>query len=257
MTQTFTTADGNSMAIFESGEGSLDVIWAHGWGQTHEAFAPVAAGLGGDVRHYLLDFPGFGASPRPNVPWSTVEYGDFAAQWLASLPKKPRLWIGHSFGCRVGVRVASRHPGLLDGMILIAGAGIRPPVPFARRITRYWRGRAFATLKFLARSEEARNNLRARWGSADYRNAGPLRETFVRVINEDLTGPAKTIQIPVRLIYGERDTETTVSVGRKFEAALPHGSLTVLPRFGHLDILTAGRFQLQPIIQDVIRDMRR
>ena len=63
---TYNGPGGNAMRIFQTEEGTREIIWAHGWGQTHDAFVPAIAGLAADAQHIALDFPGFGASPLPS-----------------------------------------------------------------------------------------------------------------------------------------------------------------------------------------------
>jgi len=113
----------------------------------------------------------------------------------------------------------------------------------------------FSLLKRLAPSEDAKERLRQRWGSADYRNAGIMRPTLVRVLQDDLTASASRIIAPVRLIYGADDVETPLSVARKFESLIPQSELTILPGYGHLDVLTAGRFQLQVLIKEFVGEL--
>lgn len=249
------TPSGSLMNTVEFGSGPAEIVWAHGWGHSHKAFLAVAEGLGEGYHHVLLDFPGFGASPLPPKAWGTLDYAEFVAAWLKERPQTRRIWIGHSFGCRVGVRIAARHPGLIDAMVLVAGAGIPRPLSLPEQLRRMVRRWLFKIGKALARSEAAREKLRAKFGSADYKAAGPLRATFVKVVNENLTEDARAITIPVKLIYGEADTETPVSVGRLFEKAIPKARLAVLPRYGHVDILSAGRFQLQAQIKEFLRSL--
>jgi pimeloyl-ACP methyl ester carboxylesterase len=239
-----------SMHVVEFGTGPCELVWAHGWGHSHKNLQPVAEGLGNEYHHYLLDLPGFGATSRPAEPWGTIEYAEFVADWLMAQPRRPRLWIGHSFGCRVGIRLACRHPELLDGLVLIAAAGLPVRRPPLERMKRGLRKRIFSLLKALAGTEATREKLRQRWGSADYRNAGPLRATFVKVVNENLADDAARISLPVLLIYGEADAETPVSVGQAFARLMPNAKLQVLQRYGHVDILANGRFQLQSRIHD-------
>lgn len=255
MVETYTGPGGNAMRIFATEEGPREVVWAHGWGQSHDAFVPAIAGVLADAQHIAVDFPGFGGSPLPSRAWGTEDYADFVAGWLAARPRKPRVWIGHSFGCRVGIRIASKHPHLLDGMILIAAAGIPAPRSLYKQAVRVLRGYTFKTLKVLAPSESLRERLRDYFGSADYRRAGPLRDSFVKVVNENLTGLARQISLPVHLVYGAEDTETPVAVGRLFQKAMPNAQFTIVPHYGHLDILSSGRFQLQPIIRAFLRDL--
>ncbi len=254
---TFRSASGAELRVTEFGSGDIDLIWAHGWGQSHQSFMAVIQGLAGLGRHLVVDFPGFGGSPPPPAPWGTVDYAELVAEWIGQLPQGPRVWIGHSFGCRVGIRLASRHPTLVNGLLLIAAAGIRPPIPFWKKAQRSGRGILFRVLKGIALSEPARERLRSRWGSEDYRRAGALRATFVKVVNEDLTDDARRITLPVRLIYGESDSETPVTVGRIFAGLIPDSRLDVLPRYGHLDILTNGRFQLQALVKAFVQDIAK
>src|SRR5947199_6674289 len=89
-----------------TGPGSPLLIWGHGWGHTHAGLLPIAEAVQGIAPSLLVDFPGFGASPMPPAAWGTADYADAVAEWLAGLPAKRRVWIGHSFGSRVGLRLA-------------------------------------------------------------------------------------------------------------------------------------------------------
>ena len=128
MRKTTVRIGGADIAVFEpegdSRPGAPLFVWAHGWGHTHRNMLPLAEAtrrLGGSV---LLDLPGFGDSPPPPGPWGTEDYADAVAEFLAARPPERRIWIGHSFGCRVGLQLASRHPGLIGGLFLIAAAGL-------------------------------------------------------------------------------------------------------------------------------------
>src|SRR5579862_818189 len=87
-----------------------ELVWAHGWAHSHLSLLPLAEAMRGRVDSRLVDLPGFGASPPPPGPWGTEDYADAMAGWLASLPLRKRVWVGHSFGCRVGLQLAARHP---------------------------------------------------------------------------------------------------------------------------------------------------
>jgi pimeloyl-ACP methyl ester carboxylesterase len=123
-------AGGAELAVFhldsQPGTASPLLVWAHGWGHTHANLLPLAEAMRPSAESALIDFPGFGASPLPPEVWGTAEYADAVAEWLATLPPGRRLWVAHSFGCRVGLQLAARHPGAVDGLFLIAAAGLRP-----------------------------------------------------------------------------------------------------------------------------------
>lgn len=226
------------------GNGATHLIWAHGWGQDHRAFLPLATQMERAGAHTLLDFPGFGASPPPPADWGTGDYADAVAHWLATLPRGRRVWIGHSFGCRVGLQLAARHPGIVDGLFLVAAAGLprrRPPAQRARMAAKV------AVYKLLGRLDALGLPV-ARWragfGSADYRAAGAMRPILVKVVREDLSEVAARVACPVQLVYGARDDDTPPELGHRFAALIPGSRLVVLDGFDHHTILAEGRHQL-------------
>ncbi len=273
-----------------------ELVWAHGWGQSHRALLPLAEAMRRAARSTLLDLPGFGASPEPPAAWSTAEYADAAAEWLGAINATPapspasgggpgwrsgastsndgdslhyphpnppplagegnvraaeraalmrRVWIGHSFGGRVGLQLAARHPGAIDALCLIATPGL------PRRRSPWQRGRiamrrsAFRLARLVTPEGPARERLRARLGSSDYRQASPLmRQVLVKAVTENLGDAARAIRVPVLLVYGDRDQDAPLDIGQGFASLIPQSRLVVLRGFGHLDILTDGQHQL-------------
>lgn len=75
---------------------------------------------------------------------------------------------------------------------------------------------------------------RARFGSADYNSAPPvLRQTLVKVVNEDLTDLLENITASTLLIYGENDTDTPVSDARIIESRIKDSGLCIIKGAGH------------------------
>jgi pimeloyl-ACP methyl ester carboxylesterase len=236
----------------------LQVIWGHGWGQDHRAFLGLVAGLEQQAAHTLIDFPGFGRSPPPPAVWGTADYADAVASFIDAAPRARRLWVGHSFGCRIGLQLAARHPELLDGLFLIAAAGLPPSRTLPRRLTIAVKVAVYKALKTLERVGLNVAAFKDRLGSADYRSAGVMRPVLVKVVREDLTDVARAVRCPVYLLYGALDTQTPPALGERFVALLPHAHLQVLPRLDHDTILTAGshqvQFQLAQFITRVARE---
>ena len=113
-----------------------ELVWAHGWAHSHASLAPLAEAMRPRADSRLIDFPGFGASPPPPSAWGTQDYADAMAEWLAGLPPRRRVWVGHSFGCRVGLQLAARHPAAVDALFLIAAAGLQPHRSLMTRMRR-------------------------------------------------------------------------------------------------------------------------
>lgn len=241
-------AGGVDLAVFiPDGDSptATQLIWAHGWGHTHRNMLPLADAMRHSVRSTLVDLPGFGASPPPPGPWGTEDYADAIAEWLSREKPARRIWIGHSFGCRVGLQLAARHPGLIDGLFLIAAAGL------PRRRTSWARARmtarrsAFRLVRLLTPEGPSRDRLRRRFGSADYRAAGPeLRPILVKAVNEDLSAVARAVRVPAMLVVGDRDRDTPPELSERLVRLMPQARLVVLRGFDHLDVLTEGRHQI-------------
>jgi pimeloyl-ACP methyl ester carboxylesterase len=171
------------------GEGSPDVLALHGWGRRGNDFAATLAGRSG----LAPDLPGFGASPMPGEVMGADDYADIVAGILQIFDRPPVL-VGHSFGGRVAVCLAAKHPEavgpvILTGVPLIRqGTGRRPPLGY--RLAR-WMHRGGML------SEERMESLKRRRGSSDYRAVtGVMRDILVKVVNESYEGQLSSIPNP-------------------------------------------------------------
>lgn len=232
------------MNFIEIGEGDKpSVVFAHGWARSHHDFIPAAESLGSAARSMLVDLPGFGATPRPETAWSTADYADHVAEFLIDRKTGPIVWVGHSFGGRVGLRLAVRHPELLRGLVIVAGAGIPRQRVYWDRLRGELRRRQFHVLSALAGADEARRDiLERRFGSPDYvesRKLG-LRDIFLKTIAEDQSPDLPRISAETELLYGALDTETPVEIGRRMAELIPKARLTVFPAFDHFSVLFRG-----------------
>jgi pimeloyl-ACP methyl ester carboxylesterase len=83
--------------------------------------------------------------------------------------------------------------------------------------------------------------LRGRWhralGADDYANAGPLRGTFVRVVNHDLRELLPSVQAPTLLLWGAADDATPLGDGETMARLIPDARLIAFPGAGHYSYL--------------------
>ena len=74
----------------------------------------------------------------------------------------------------------------------------------------------------------------AHFGSAEYRTLSPLmRESYKKIVGEDLREDAAKITVPVLFINGEHDRETPVSSAEIYHAQVRGSNLIVLENCGH------------------------
>jgi pimeloyl-ACP methyl ester carboxylesterase len=223
---------------------ATELVWGHGWGQTHAQLRELADSARHIGPSWLIDFPGFGASPPPPGSWGTAEYAATIAGWLGERGGLRRVWIGHSFGGRVGLQLAARYPALVSGLFLIAAAGVPPRSASWKRLRLGARKCTYKAARTLVPEGRGREWLRRRLGSADYARAGLLRPVLTKVVAEDLSDVVGAVQCPVMLLYGDRDRETPPEIGYRIRSLSARADLFILHGFDHYDILTEGRHQV-------------
>lgn len=218
------------------------VLLLHGWGASMQLVEPLAqrlAPLG--YRVYSLDLPGFGATPPPPDAWSVHDYANFVLEFLNQHALEQVLLFGHSFGGRLGLVLGAQEPARVSRMALANSAGVRAQPSRAGRLRLSAYRAALRTLRTLRLSAQAgalRDWYRSRYGSADYRAAqGVLRDTFVRVVSEDLLPYAARVQVPTLLFWGDRDEDTPLWQGRLLEQTIPDAGLVLWAGAGHYSYL--------------------
>jgi pimeloyl-ACP methyl ester carboxylesterase len=185
-----------------------------------------------------VDLPGFGETGLPPEPWGVAEYADWTRALMDELGLERPSIVGHSNGGRIAIHLASHHPGRVDKLILVDSAGIRP-----KRGFRYYRRVGMAkTAKHAARllgpaGRALQRRVLARTASSDYANAGPLRPTFVKLVNEDLTPLLSQIRASTLLIWGDQDDSTPLADGQTMERLIPDAGLVVLKGAGHFSYI--------------------
>lgn len=225
----------------DSGEGDRTIVLMHGWGCDHTTLASIErTALQCGYRVVNVDFPGFGKSQEPSDVWGVEEYTALIEELVSTLGIERPVLLGHSFGGRVGILYASRHPEV-DKLILVDAAGIKP-----RRSLGYYR--KVYTFKFIKhmmyllygreKAEKKLDARRAKAGSSDYAGASPMmRRILSKVVNEDLTYALPSVKAPTLLIWGENDTATPLADAKKMERPIPDAGLVSYPGCGHYSFL--------------------
>ena len=229
------------------------VVFGHGWGRTYRDFIPVAEALAPVASSYLVDFPGFGDTPRPDETWGTQDYAAHMLDFLKTEYGLSRfLWVGHSFGGRVGMRIAATQKEAIAHLFLVASAGVPRTRSMLQKLNGRRRGWEFKYRKSMAKGDAELQALESQYGSLDYiqsRETG-LRDIFVKTVNEDQTDTLGEITCPTTLIYGGQDHDTPVEVGQKLAAGIPTAELIVCPHYDHISILDRGRHQIALCIKE-------
>jgi pimeloyl-ACP methyl ester carboxylesterase len=227
---------GDSRVFGESyGTGPARVVWLHGWARSSRDFAAAARLLADQgVASVALDLPGFGSSPAPHRAGGARHYAELIVPTLREIADGPLVLVGHSFGGRVAVVVASQHPDLVGELVLtgvpqLVNLGTSARSPFMYRVIR-WLARRHLL------SESRLEAARQKYGSSDYRNAqGVLRDVLIATVNETYESELLTLTVPTSFVWGEDDRDVPLEIATR-AGALVQGPTTVevVTGVGHL-----------------------
>lgn len=221
----------------KSGKKGKDIVLLHGWGQNTEMMSFIAEALGKHFVVYNIDFPGFGKSEEPFSAWGCNEYTEFLREFCIKNKIDNPIFIAHSFGCRIAVRYAYRYGAYK--MVLTGAAGIRDK----RSLSWYLKTYSYKLGKKLL-PKQVVENYSNKVGSEDYKNtSGIMRQTFVKVVNDDVKDLLKDIEAETLLVFGENDEATPLSKGKMMEKLMPNAALVVFENDDHYAYINqANRF---------------
>ena len=159
-----------------------------------------------------------GKSAPPDAAWSVGDYAAHTKRLLAALGiVRPRV-VAHSFGGRVALKLLAE-----DGFsraLLTGCAGVVPKRGFSYRV----RVGTYRLCRRLFPRFAERH-----FGSAEYRSLPPLqRESFKKIVNEDLTPLLPLVRVPTLYVFGEKDEQTPLYMARRLQAETPASALVCM-----------------------------
>lgn len=221
------------------------VVFLHGWRAEGRIWGPVARALSQaepTIQAYAPDLPGFGKSGMPRGPFYLQDYAEAVREFIEKIGGKICL-VGHSFGGRIAIKLASQNPQLISKLILVDSAGIRvrPPFAFFKKLVAKLL-KPFFTPDFM---QPWRRRIYQWLGAEDFVTTPELTRVFLNILNEDLTPLLPQIKIPTLIIWGEQDQETPLWMGKQLHSQIPGSRFEILASAGHFSFID----QLQEFVK--------
>ena len=207
------------VSLLQRGEGE-DLVLLHGYLACKESFYYQIEALSARYRVTAFDFWGMGASAPPDGPWSVSDYAARTRALLGELGIARVFLLAPAFGGRVALTLLAAVTDCFPYGLFAGCAGIPPRrgLAYAARV------RAYRAVRRLAPRFAERH-----FGSAEYRTLSPrMKESYKKIVNEDLTPCLAKIRSRVLYVFGERDTATPPYMARALHAGTAGSGLIFL-----------------------------
>jgi len=207
----------------------------HGWGSCAERWEKVKKILVQQgLKVIIPNLPGFGKAQPPSQPWSVDDY----VEWVKELSEKNNLsqffLLGHSFGGRIAIKFAIKYPQKISGLILSGVPAIKEKLNIklhtARALAKFSSRFSFLPFYNFFRKIFYQYLLR----NTDYLQVeGMMKETYKRIIAEDLSPYLSQIKLKTLILWGERDDFVSAKLAPLIKDKIPNSKLIIFPKLRH------------------------
>ncbi|MBQ7879443.1 MAG: alpha/beta hydrolase [Clostridia bacterium] len=206
------------------------MLFLHGYLSSKEAFTAQIDYFSRFYRVTAIDFLGFGNSAPLPAAYSVGDYAEWTKKVVSALGlEKPHI-VAHSFGCRVAVKMVGADNGAFGKLVLTGAAGIVLNRGFVYRA----KVKAYRICKRIAPKFAER-----KFGSEEYRSLSPLqKESYKKIVNEDLRNAARTVQNRTLIVQGKDDTVTPLKAAEIYLENFPYARLRLMDG-GHFAFVEA------------------
>jgi len=239
--------------VFVQDSGPRDapvIVLLHGFGSSLQTWDDWAPALEKNWRVLRFDLPGFGLSgPAVNNDYSDAADVARVIALLDQLGLQQVSMAGHSMGGRIAWNLAAAHPERVSRLVLLSPDGF--PDPNAQSDHTYDVSPWLGLMKYSLPRWALRRGGVAPAFADDSHLTPPMMQRYhdlmlapgVRTAmlermrqtrNSDPRARLQAIQVPVLLLWGEKDAFIPVSNAQDYLKAMPQAKLVTLPGVGHV-----------------------
>jgi pimeloyl-ACP methyl ester carboxylesterase len=162
---------------------------------------------------YAPDLIGFGQSDRTKDGYYLSDFSEFVLGFIETLGLESPVLVGHSFGGRLCLEIALRHPEKVRKLVLIDSSGLgQVSILGNAALTAFW------VIRKLMRR----------------------RQPYPNFLNEEGEDPTwlcvdklPSLRTPTLIVWKRYDLYFPLSIARRAKKLIPEAQLAVLPGYGH------------------------
>ncbi|MCK6625691.1 MAG: alpha/beta hydrolase [Anaerolineae bacterium] len=235
----------------------LTLVALHGNGGGAFRFERIKPHLPADISFQAVTLPGFADKPADPALRTLRDYAAYLQTILAAEPR-PLIVLGHGIGGSLALEFAQHFAAQIDGLILHAPVGTRLESRFLPRLMALPGAKALGQWLFSARLARPlfKRLLFSRPVPADildrffdeYRRCAVFGQMF------DLITPAwfrslRPVDLPIALLWGERERVLTVDQLRDYHTLCPHAIIRTVPGWDHFPMIEQPQEYAQEIVK--------
>jgi len=251
------------------------ILCLHGLGASMHSWREFREPLSKEHKLILIDFKGFGASPKPeDKHYAIEEHADLIYRFIQEKDLRNLTLIGNSFGGAVSLLVALRlceeKSGRLRRLILIDSGGYNQHLPLHLKMLRTpilgWlvmhllppKISALTVLRYSYYDDQKITKEQIEAYARPIAERGgrhALLQTSKQIIPgniDELIAKYPMISVPTLIIWGVQDKVIPLVIGEKLDAAIPDSKLVTIDRSGHVPQEETPK-AVVPLVLDFLR----
>lgn len=200
-------------------------MFLHGYLASGKSFYYQTRFFSREFNVYAPDLKGFGDNPDMPYPYSLDDYITEVREYIYKNGLNRPHVIAHSFGARIAIKAASNDETAFNKLVLTGAAGLKPKNTLKKTLKR--------TLFNVCKKFFPREKL-AGFYSSDYNAlSAVMKESFKKIISENLDDRLKLIKNPTLLVFGNRDKDTPLYMAKRLNAGINDSRLIIIDGGGH------------------------
>ena len=189
------------------------------------------------VEVLVLDLPGFGITPSPNIAWGRDDYINWVFQKIKEKNWQKFNLLGHSFGGGLAVKIAATFPERIEKLILLSPAIIQRKSikTYLFYYISYLGKKVFSLPGFKIFHPLAEKLIYKLAGTKDYYVAdGIMKETMKKIGKEEpLEMILEKIKIPTLILWGKKDDVLPIIDAYYIKEKIKGSELKIIPKARH------------------------
>ncbi len=212
------------------------LLFLHGWATDSTLWFQPASLI---KNHCLLflDLPGFGKSQNPPRPFSIADFANTVDMFIKKLTLKNVVVIGHSFGGKTAIKLATQNPSYLSSLILVdSSCFIHRTKSATLKIALAKTMKPFFNYPFM---RPWRERILRKITTKDVLLKPDMKETFAKVVTEDLKNDLSKIKKKTLVVWGVKDNNayTPIDDAYRIHDIIKGSRLATIPDAGHFCFL--------------------